>query len=162
MFAYCNNDPTNLLDRSGKIPDSCAGQFGELLSEFLYELFTGDDHPSNETESVERTIIEKQNEQIGQAGNALLDSFMRWCNHQEEAQRAEAQLMSTITPRIIVAGLKSGAGAAFAMGAGAEIGKQMGGGGEGFNPHYVAAEFIVGFAIGAGNEVWQIFRETFK
>ena len=161
MFAYCNNNPANFKDSSGKIPDSFAGQFGELLSEFLYELFTGDDHPSNETESVERTIIEKQNEQIGQAGNALLDSFMRWCNHQEEAQRAEAQLMSTVTPRIITAGLESGTEAALLTG-GVEIAKRAKDGGQGTDPYDVAATFVVGFLIGAGKEIWKIFKETFE
>ena len=60
MFAYCNNDPTNLLDRSGNIPDTFAGWFGELLGEVLYEMFTGNDHPSHETDSVEREIIKTQ------------------------------------------------------------------------------------------------------
>ena len=80
MFAYCNNNPANFKDSSGKIPDSFAGQFGQLLGEFLYELLTGDDHPSNETESVERTIIEKQNELVGRPGKAM---WKAWVHTQE-------------------------------------------------------------------------------
>ena len=162
MFAYCNNNPVNACDKNGKAPDTFAGWVGEELGKLFYEWLTGDDHPSHQSESDNRTVTEKQNEQIGQAGNALLDSFMRWCNHQEEAQYMEAQLMSNVTPRIIVAGLKKGAEAALVVGSAAEISKRMKGSGQGYNSYDVAAEFIVGFVMGAGNEIRKIFKEIFE
>ena len=60
MFAYCNNNSVNATDKNGKAPDTAAGWIGEEIGKFIYELITGEDHPSRETERIQTEIAKKQ------------------------------------------------------------------------------------------------------
>ncbi|MBQ8040799.1 MAG: hypothetical protein IJ274_13210, partial [Lachnospiraceae bacterium] len=60
MFAYCLNNPVNLVDKNGETADSWAGWIGEQLTEWLYELFTGETHHNKQTRELENQIIEQQ------------------------------------------------------------------------------------------------------
>ena len=74
MFAYCNNNPVRYQDQDGRAPDSFGGMVGELIGEFLYELFTGNSHPSHQTRYVDQTIIEKQNKLIVEEAVSFVQS----------------------------------------------------------------------------------------
>ena len=91
MFAYCNNNPVNACDKNGKAPDTFAGWIGEEIGKFIYELITGEDHPSREAERTEAETTQKQNEMIQGGAKALWDACMRGYNIQREAQLMETQ-----------------------------------------------------------------------
>ena len=64
MFAYCLNNPVNGADINGKSSDSYAGWIGELVGAFIYELITGDDHPSRQTEEIEQIVVREQTKMV--------------------------------------------------------------------------------------------------
>ena len=100
MFAYCLNNPTNFADSEGTEADSYFGWVGEQIGIFLYELFTGGDHPSHQTREIEIQVIQKQNEHIDNGfksiGNGLKfiwDAYMWSYNQQQQAQLQQAQML---------------------------------------------------------------------
>ena len=92
MFAYCNNNPTNLYDKSGKMPDTLAGWIGEKIGEFFFECITGDDHPNKEAETLNNRIRQKQLQSAKKGAETAWDNYMRWTNLQQETQRNETQM----------------------------------------------------------------------
>ena len=89
MFAYCLNNPICFYDKSGEYADSYAGRIGEELGKLIYEWITGDAYLSQETDSKEWEIAQKQNELIKRGAKALWDASMRGYNIQQEAQRQD-------------------------------------------------------------------------
>ena len=90
MFAYCLNNPVRYTDKDGEAADGYAGMVGEAIAVFLYELFTGNTHPSQQTQQLETQVIIEQNKLVGDAvGNAaetVWDAYTRGHQIQQEAQ----------------------------------------------------------------------------
>ncbi len=86
MFAYCLNNPVNLVDKNGETADSWAGWIGEQLTEWLYELFTGETHPNKQTRELENQIITQQNEMLADAVNTVWNAHVHSTELQMQAQ----------------------------------------------------------------------------
>ena len=82
MFAYCLNNPVVLSDESGAI----AGWIGEQIGEFLYELFSGDDHPNNEAENLDNRIREKQLQSLKKGIKTFWDAYQHSIELEVQAQ----------------------------------------------------------------------------
>ena len=93
MFVYCLNNPVNHADKTGMTSDSYAGWIGEQLGELLYELFTGDDHPSHQTRELENQIRQEQNKAIGNVFKSIWVACMRGYTQQQETQIQEAEMI---------------------------------------------------------------------
>ena len=141
------------------MPDTFGGWFGELFGELLYEMITGEDHPSSETKTIEIEIIQKQNKVVGKATKATWDAYMRSYDMQQEAQLAEAQMTLTVAPRIIKAGLKGGVEAVIFGTTYNEIEKHAQKGDPKTTVSVVAISFVAGFVAGASMEIWNIIEE---
>jgi len=92
MFAYCNNNPVNLMDRNGDSPDSIFAWIGEELGELLYEWITGNDHPSHQTETVEIAVVSEQNQMIADGASEMWDAYSEYAQDQEATQRRGAEM----------------------------------------------------------------------
>lgn len=92
MFAYCLNNSVNFCDKSGETADSYAGWIGEQLGKLIYEWITGDDHPAQETERIERDIIQKQNDMIQSGARALWNAYQRAYELEQETIMLQAEL----------------------------------------------------------------------
>lgn len=92
MFAYCNNNPVNACDKNGKAPDTLAGWIGEEIGKFIYELITGEDHPSRETERTEAETTQKQNEMIQAGVKVLWDAYNSSIQRENDMQYRQAVL----------------------------------------------------------------------
>ena len=99
MFAYCLNNPVNYSDKTGMVVEDWADWAGELLGELLYELLSGNDHPSHQTRELENQVRQKQNaflgnglKAIGSGFKSVWDAYMRGYALEQEAQRQEANM----------------------------------------------------------------------
>jgi hypothetical protein len=68
MFVYCNNNPVNLYDEDGKMPDSIAGWIGEQIGKWLYEVYSTDEDKRDTKGNL--TI----NAKLKRTGNAVLNN----------------------------------------------------------------------------------------
>ena len=73
--------------------DSYAGWIGELVGAFIYELFTGDDHPQQQIKEREVQVIQEQNEIIADATKTMWDAYQSGYAIQRENHRRETQMM---------------------------------------------------------------------
>ena len=93
MFAYCNNNPINYFDKTGRAPESLAGWAGAAIGEWLYELFTGRTHPNKQAQELENKIIAKQNETIVSVGKVISDAYNSSVAREAEAQHQNSMAL---------------------------------------------------------------------
>ena len=93
MFAYCNNNPVNLYDENGKMPDTFAGWIGEQVGQIIYEVITGEDDPNKQVENLNDRILQKQMQAVNKVAKTAWDNYMRWNGLQQETQQNEAQMV---------------------------------------------------------------------
>lgn len=167
MFAYCNNNPANGYDPCGtcihnwKFYDceKCA-EFWNAVGEWCVDAYNTITSVYQQQDQLQMQITMEQNKMIADAVEATLDAYMRGYNILQELQLAEDQMMATISPRIIKAGVKGGVEAAIFAATYNEMEKFSQNGDPKSTAAAVAISFFAGFVSRASMEIWNIFEEA--
>ena len=172
MFAYCLNNPVAYNDSQGMIAKICLTADGEIEDSpwrnhspggggIIYHcdnITTQYDGDKFYTQIIARIVWNG----IKKGVNWAWDTYSRENNRQVEAQRIEAEMINSIAPRIVNAGVKKGCELAVEQAAYVAVQQISSSNNQdyGANAKTIGIAFVAGFCVGSVYEMYNIYEEA--